>query len=1211
MRVRAIPFPSGQDAGVAAKEELTRVRALVVAGGADPSDAPLDPRALQELRAFLERGGRVLLLGRALRLAHDLGIETHAPSVQNEFSWGYDARTAQGRARLGFAAVSGKADPLIEGMTAHSPSAHDYFVLGGAPLVAPLCAFGAAPPRDAELLGRLVVECDGTRRNEACEDEPCDAVVLARWRCGKGALLGFGLEPDLSVRDDVLRHNARTFTMRAAEWLLDASEVGELGYWTLPLRGVGAMRDGVAAREMREHAAMPIQLRAQDRLPKIDERDVPGASLLAHWGVVAAVHETELPTSRTPDQILQDELLPAFVAGASTLALELCDPAQGLPLPWSETDPLARPKDYLGSTFARGYADGGLARLASEAHARSMLVDALLDPTPFGREPRVQLASLRYVARQWADARRLLDGALDGVLLRRGFVDPNGISVRVMQDFQPAMQVTQIGGASMSLPGALDAIDAQHGRPLGLTAAGISDGWRNGYPAARFPTGVLDASARTLPAASLPSSIGDAPNGAAAVARTAGGSYPDWIAEQAVAFVRDRRSSGGEMLWTGLQAMDEGARKAAFGASMEPLTAAMAVRCSATGIDGYRAAQRALLPEVHADFAQTVPATAATVMLRNNHFRLLGTGGRLELDISGLARFSQKDAPSVVTLAESFFRTRFFGGRPDANELRTLQRDLLAGEPRDEGGYVREARIPDFGAWPRQIAFADAPRWPQRIAFALPLETGRFALRIKARCVRGKGVLVVLIDGEPLRFVPYADGALPIDADVALHLPTAAARTLQLEAQDGGALALDAIQLVRAGDVAASSEPVVRAGSIASMRERSSSTYHQESVEIASIADFPGFVVRAECERSARGLQQERRFSLLHHKTLRFAAGDGMQKELREPFVLASDDERIPDLAVVPLGLSRYERFSLDGGELVLRQQPEANAKTVFGFVFVDRHRARDELPHLARALAAIDRPATLDLGDLGAAELRSDLPFAWTRVVAVQQASKTPFLVREGGWWTLRGVQQDGARDYLRVLHLPGDAVSVVGGQALLSRTRPGPGSAGIVALRDPTSDAVTVRVLQRSSRTAPKVTMSAAFDRVEIDGKQWSQWNGRTITLPDAIAEHRIVTRMAGAGDAPRVAATAARLSVCVYDEGARELVLVADAQDSRPSSMPYVAWLAGPVPTSIEGGEIVDEKELRHADAHALTAARGSGTLIRFLPGIVRIRYGNHGS
>jgi hypothetical protein len=358
---------------------------------------------------------------------------------------------------------------------------------------------------------------------------------------------------------------------------------------------------------------------------------------------------------------LRKELLPAFAAGASTLALELCDPAQGLPLPWSETDPLARPKDYLGSTFARGYADGGLARLSSEAHARMMLVDALLDATPFGKEPRVQLASLRYVARQWADARRLGDGALDGVLLRSGFVDPNGISVRVMQDFQPAMSVTQLGGASMSLPGAIDALDAQNGRPLGLAAAGISDGWRNGYSAARFPNGVLDASARTMPVMSLPSVIGDARGGVAAT-RSTGGSYPDWIAEQAVAFVRDRRGSGGEMLWTGLQALDESAKKAAFGASMEPLLAAMAVRCSATGIDGYRAAQRALLPEVHADFAQTVPATAATVMLRNNHFRLLGTGGQLELDVSGLARFSQKNAASVAKLDEEIKKTYIYPG---------------------------------------------------------------------------------------------------------------------------------------------------------------------------------------------------------------------------------------------------------------------------------------------------------------------------------------------------------------------------------------------------------------------------------------------------------------------------------------------------------------------------------------------------------------------
>ena len=541
--------------------------------------------------------------------------------------------------------------------------------------------------------------------------------------------------------------------------------------------------------------------------------------------------------------------------------------------------------------------------------------------------------------------------------------------------------------------------------------------------------------------------------------------------------------------------------------------------------------------------------------------------------------------------------------------MRSLSVDLLAGEPRGEGGYVAAANIPDGGAWPRELAFAEAPRWPQRLQFTLPRETGRFSLRIAARAVRGSGVLVVSVDGEPITFVPFAEAGKPVDADVALHLPTAAVRTLQIETQDSGAIALDRLLLTRTGDVAADADVLVQAGSLASLRERSSSTYHQESVEVATIADFPGLVVRAECERSVRGLQQERRFSLQRHKTLRFAVTDS--KEMREPFVLASDDPAVPDLAVVPLRLSRYERFSLENGELVLRQQPEANARTVFGFVFVDRDLARDALPHLARVLSAIERPATLDLGERGVAELRSELPIAWTRVVAVQQATKTPFLVKEGGWWTMRGAQQDGARDFLRIVQLPGDSVSVLAGHALLARTRPGPGSGSAIALKDPEPDRVTVRVVHQSPLCAPSVTMAAAFDAVEVDGKPWSFWNGRTITLPSSVATVRVAVRTRGGVAEPRMASTAARLSVCSYEPGRAELVFVAEPSPERPSTMPFTAVLHGPRPKSVDGGEIVEEKELRHQDESARRAAEAGGTVIRFLPGLVRVRYGDHGS
>lgn len=1155
--VRTMGFPSGKAAGRDARSELGTLAALVVAGGLD-ADTAVDRDALAELRAFVDRGGRVLLLGSALRLVHDIGIEERAPSLAQDFRWGFDARTRAGRARLGFRSSSSKTDALTEGMHAASATDHDYFLVGGAPLWSPMCAFGDAPPKNADALARLVVECDGERRNENGDSGDTDAVVLARWRSGKGSVLGLGLEPDLASPDQSLRDNARAFVLRATDWLLLGSD-GPLGCWSLP--------------------TTPTIARGKDTSA------VPAAPALAHWGLVAHVHEGD-GHSRTPDQTLADDLLPAFKSGASLVSLDLVDPSAGLPLPWAETDPLARPKAYLGSAFARGYEGGGLAQLCVEAHARGMLVHALLESAPFGDLRRVQLASLRYVARQWTDARRLADGAVDGVVLRPSLLCDDGLALRVMQDFQPSLRIAALGGTWRRTLGAAATLDADSGRPRGLRAAGISDGFRDGFPAARVAVGCLDADPTK-------------------------GSYPDWIAEQAVAFTRDRRGQGGAMLWQGIRggAAHERARSAAMGVSMEPLTAAVAARCSATGHDGYRAAQAALFSDVHPDFAQTVPAAAATVLLRNNHFRLLGTGGRLELDRDGLARFSQRNQKDVAVIADSFFRTRFFGGRPDANELRSVQRDFLRGEGRGEGGYVARADVPDGGAWPRQLAHGEAPRWPQKLRLALPQEAGRFSLRIEADAAHGSGVLAIGIDGEPMTFLPFAEGSVSIRADVPLHAVTTALRMLELEVVDGGAIALSLLRLSRAGDVAADADVLIAAGSLATLRERSSSTYHHEHVEVTTVADFPGFIVRTECERAVRGLQQERRFALRHHRTLRWSMAEGEDEGLREPFVLAADDPTIPDLAVVPLRLSRYERFALDGGDLVFRQQPEANAKAVFGFVFVDRERARDDLLHWQRALAAIERPASLELGERGIADLRSDLPFEWTRVLAMRSAN-TPFLVREGGWWTLRGAQHDAGADWLRVLHIPGDTASVLGGRALLSSTRPGPGGAGLVALQDPKPDRVVVRVLQASPLAAASVTMGASFDAVTIDGKPWAFWNGRTVTLPGDVDLMTVAVREVGRVT-PRVSATAARLSWCTYDEGRGELVFAAMPEPERPATMPFTAILFGPVPTSVEGGELVDEKELRHQDAEAAAAARAGGTTIRFLPGIVRVRYGSHGS
>lgn len=1165
LHLRALPLGPLQD------DALAGIDALVLGGrGWRVPDLRAHTAALQVVRRFVENGGRVVLLGYAVALCTELGLEERAPDVVEPFRWGFDPRTATGRARLGFQLVSGRVPELVEGLVPAPQREHAFFLSGGAPLAAPLCLFAAGPPARGEPLGSLVRECDG-------QGALWPATVLTRWQLGKGQVLGLGLEPDVAADDPVIAQNAEAFFGRCLRWLGDGAAPRNLGYWLLP---------------QPEPEPLPA------RLPELAERAVPGASLLAHWGWEAAVHDETAP--RGPSQVLDDVVLPGFLGGATVLALDLVDPQRGLPLPWAETDPLARPEHYLGSAFARGWTGDAVPQLLREAHARGQLVQVLLDPPPGGAAPQPRLAALRYLARQWADLRRLgADRALDGVALRQWFDDPRGFGVAMLQDFQPAAHVVRLGERVPALGGAIGALDGRDGAPAGLRAAGLARGWRDGFPADVHPVGYLDCRARR------PSrSLGGATDGDA----SAGGSYGDWIARQATDFVRARRGRGGAMLWSRHDPATMTADTEAYvtGVSSEPLVAAVAARCTATGRDGWRAAQRALLPEVQPGFGEGLPVPAATVMLRNNRLRLLGSGGALDFDGGGLGRFGGSGG---ARLCDSFFRTRFFGGRPDADELRTAQLDLLAAGRRGEGGYTGAHAVTPAGSVPQALAFDAAPRWPQRLDLMLGGLQGRFELRLEGRALQGAGVLAVGVDDDVLSLLPFEDGRLPLRRALAIDLARGGLRSLRIEVLDGGAVALDRLQLVRTGDVAAEAEVALPAGGLAIVRERSASTYHRETVELRMLADFPGLLLRADVEHAVRSLQQERRFGLLHHRRLLLASGGEDERSLQQPFVLAADEPSLPDLAVVPIRLPRYGRFRLDGGELVLHDQPEPGTRSVIGFAFLQRGASAATLQHLVRVFAELDRPTALDLGATGEADLHNEQPLPWTRVIAVQQAARTPFLVRENGWWTWRAAQQGSpGADLLRVNHLPGDVVQLVGGQALLARTRPGPGALQTVALRDPEPGAVLARVLQESPLVRPSVTMGADFDEVFVDGAPWALYSGRTVLLPNRRGDYRITTQAHGGPLLPHVLATRAPLSHCAYDPAARELLLVVEAAADRPAELPFTAVLAGPVPLRLDGAELVPEDELRHADPAARRAAEAAGVVIRFRPGIVRVHYGD---
>jgi hypothetical protein len=662
------------------------------------------------------------------------------------------------------------------------------------------------------------------------------------------------------------------------------------------------------------------------------------------------------------------------------------------------------------------------------------------------------------------------------------------------------------------------------------------------------------------------------------------------------------------MLWHSYEpsTLDHDTQAYVHGVSMEPLVAAVAARCSTIGKDGWRDAQRQLLPEVQRGFGAEIDAPADTVLLQNNHFRISGSGGALQLDPSGLGRFRGTQA---LLLASEFLRTRMTGGRPVADEVRTSQIDLLAAGRQPAGGYRRICRVENGTKAPQQLAFGGAAEWPQRVEFPLDAGIGRFDLRIDLRAMAGKGVVAVGVDDGVRAVLPFEQGRLSVQKVLPLQLAAAGKRTLWLEVQDGGAIAIDLVHLSRVGDAAAEAEVAVPAGSYAAVRERSASSYHEEQIELATLADFPGFLLRSDCTRAVRNLQMERKLGTSSHRTLRASAATDTPGSLRSPFILAAADPSLPDLVVVPLSLGRYDHLELRADGLVWKQLPEAGVGNRIGFCFLPRAEALAALAGLTAVFQQLDRPIRLELGSDGRADLKAEFGAAFPRLVQIERRAKTPFLVREAGWWTWRPAQMlDDGRELLRVWQMPGDVVQLLSGQELLQVTRPGPGSLRNLALRDPTANSAMVCVLAPTPLGTPSLVLGSSFDQVTIDGKPWSYWQDRTVALPNRKGTFSVATRTLGGPPEPRVIACSVGLDECRFDAAARDLLLLPAEDLDRPATLAFTALLSGPKPVRVDGGEIVDEKDLRYASAADAAIAAGNGVLIRFRAGPVRVHYGD---
>jgi hypothetical protein len=1121
--------------------------AVVVDAGSAPSAGTLPPAAAAALRSFLAGGGRLVLFGHAARLACALGLEPAVPETTT-LRWGYDARAVAGRADLGFETASAAlADVLGADLAAAAPGL--LWLAGAAPCTAPVCAWAVGPPQAGAVLGRLVIARDGVAA-------PGTAPVVVHWRAGAGEVLACGVLPRLDHPDATVAAAARDFVTRCAAWARRAG-------------GLAVLVDGVATAE----AAAPAGGGAP--LP-------PTAPLLPHWGWEAP--RVGARGERNGDEVLLEVLLPSWLAGADSALVGIVGDDGSSPLVWPAGDPLQPAPSYRSRAEGQPWSAAAFQALAREAHARGMLVFGGLEPLPIGERTVERLVALRFLARELACARGLGAGAFDGFVLPPWSRDPAGRSLAMAQDFQPAATLLQAGEVAPEVGGALRALDADDGSVRGLPFAGVTAHWRDGFAASAFPVGLLDA-------------------------RQSRETTPDWLVAQANDFVRARAGQGAAMWWRRHDpaALAPDATAYVEGVSLEPLRAAVAMPLASTGADGLRAAAAALVRDLPEGFAPGGAPPAAVHVLQNNWFQLAGSGGALLYDPLGEARFGG----AARAVAPAFLRTRLFGAAPDAASLRTGRLDFLAGGTRAEGGYrgpwrvdvgVRDGQLP-----PAALAHNGEPQWPAELRLQFQATPGYHELELRLRPLRGEGLVAVAFDGVLLRALPCR-GSEPVTTAVPVHIATGGDRVLSLRLLVGGAVAIDGMALRRAGDVSVEATPGARAGSYASLREVAQSTYHVEHVLMETLADLPGFVLRARCERSARALQIERTFALPGYDTL-LPGSDANAADLSAPFVLsAAVDARAPDLVVVPLGPARAGALRWRPGELTWRGSADDGAPLRLGVLLCPRGDGSRRVAAATAQLAGLADPLAFDFaGGRTSVSLTSDVTAAWSRLLRLDHAPPTPFLVREDGWWTLRGTQAAGAgARWLRVRQAPDDVVEVVGGPSVLARTRPGPGSLRLVALREPAPDAATVAVLQPSPLCTPSVVMGRDFADVTLDGQGWAFHDGRTVFLPNRAGRYGIVTRDHAAGPGPHVRATRAPLVVCRYVPAERTLVLATAGGAARPAELPWTAVLGGPRPVAIDNGEIVDDASLRFRDAAAAAAAARGGVLVRFGDGVCRIRY-----
>lgn len=152
-----------------------------------PADVAVSDPVAAAVRRWVEDGGRLILQGGAVVLAHRLGFEGRPPDRNETVLWGYDERSRLGRYVAGYRLVTDTTESLAQGLVPEPGARTTFMVQGGEPAQVGVTGWSRYPPESGAVWGIFAEQRDA--RTGSSRD-----AVLVHWSVGRGDVVAAGIQ---------------------------------------------------------------------------------------------------------------------------------------------------------------------------------------------------------------------------------------------------------------------------------------------------------------------------------------------------------------------------------------------------------------------------------------------------------------------------------------------------------------------------------------------------------------------------------------------------------------------------------------------------------------------------------------------------------------------------------------------------------------------------------------------------------------------------------------------------------------------------------------------------------------------------------------------------------------------------------------------------------------------------------------------------------